>query len=127
FPSETNVEAVSPWLMAKRTQRKLARNDLCPWGSRRRFLEVLHASWPLRRGDAKSLPQVNSPGHGRAVPFSRSAGVAEGQAETVAVIPRAAKRVYLALANCCKMRCKFCYRPSPNYPSGSRAATIENK
>src|ERR1700757_341571 len=27
----------------------------------------------------------------------------------------------------CKLRCKFCSRPSPNYPSVKREATTENK
>ncbi|MFL6622905.1 MAG: SEC-C metal-binding domain-containing protein [Sulfurifustis sp.] len=37
---------------------KLGRNDPCPCGSGRRFQELLHARWPLRRVGSQSLLQT---------------------------------------------------------------------
>jgi len=39
----------------KELEEKLGRNDLCPCGSSRRFQELLHAEWEVRRFQTRLL------------------------------------------------------------------------
>lgn len=44
----------------KELNEKLGRNDLCPCGSHRKFQELLHACWSLRRHTAQPLLSLNN-------------------------------------------------------------------
>jgi uncharacterized protein YecA (UPF0149 family) len=52
FPSETKVKRAFRVVHSdKELFEKLGRKDPCPCGSGRRFQELLHANWQLRRID----------------------------------------------------------------------------
>jgi hypothetical protein len=56
YPSETRVKRGLRIVHGdKELLEKLGRNDPCPCGSGRRFQEVLHALWPIRRLSARPL------------------------------------------------------------------------
>ena len=56
FPSETKVKRGRQIVHGeKELEEKLGRNDLCPCGSSRRFQELLHAEWEVRRFQTRLL------------------------------------------------------------------------